>query len=148
MHVLCIRKTGKILKYQLLTSLGYARSNRQNDWTLPALQWPSSLLQCNQSPHNWVFMCMCVFNYHLTSSWYPRNKRIISVIASKGSGWRFLVGGRVTTVQGGSGQQMEDILNSLQLTQPCLSLHLLRLQVKAPGCMHDPAPLSPSFLHF
>ena len=48
---------------------------------------------CHHSPptseHAFVCVCVCVpvcFTYHLTGSWHPRNKGIVSETASEGRG--------------------------------------------------------------
>lgn len=81
-----------------------------------ALQWAPHKCTSDPvppSPPTKVCVCMCVcFTYHLTGSWYPWNKRIVSEIASWGRKWRRIVGGWV------SGEEMEGILCRTEIPSP------------------------------
>lgn len=131
--------TGERRKYLLFhKAKGTKRSNR-HDYRTPVSALWRARHQCTdgpwciQSPPTSEYACMCVcvwvwrcvcacFTYHLTGSWYPRNKRIVSEIAGRGSRWRSVVGGRGAAVCGASRWKRSCIELKL-LTPPSRLLH-------------------------
>lgn len=151
-------KQGESRKYLFFYhSKAAERSNRYDYWTpVPALR--QAWYRCTDSPipqpplHSIpinlsVCVHVCVSPITLPAVGIQGIKRIVSEIASEGWRWS-VVGGRVEAVHRGGvadGRDPEFSWN-YSASSPPTPPHLFMLQVKAPNCMHDPPPYSPSSL--